>query len=410
MVHFLLSGVCLQFILLLVITALVILSRSQAALATNTLLRLREAESLSLLKLHRLEFHSLHVHDMMRRHLYRYGHDSETGGGTTDDTANTDNQDDGGNNNGGDDPLSIQYQQLAQMSSDLQEHAAVTSLQATIQDTAVEEIVDTYGEGPVKVVIELSFENSNGNQVYYFDDDNDDNGDDDFEDDDNNNHHHGNNHNHVKRRSPPSNHGNRRNSNYNNQNAKHPRDMTKGTFLSIVLWPDTPHAAWVWLEQIGRSTWDGSSVGWDSTSTMLQFWQPRDDALDRGHLEFVETHPTQEQANPDMHHGPWTVGLREVVVVEDDHYHHDPQYPQQQPQQQQKQRTTRLEMFVNLADNREEHKHETCVGKIFDGFDTLQRLLEGTEVTATGDAVTNVKVKSVTAMHMVHNELEQIYR
>jgi hypothetical protein len=28
--------------------------------------------------------------------------------------------------------------------------------------------------------------------------------------------------------------------------------------ISILLWHDTPHAAWTWLEQIGRQVWDGA--------------------------------------------------------------------------------------------------------------------------------------------------------
>lgn len=61
-------------------------------------------------------------------------------------------------------------------------------------------------------------------------------------------------------------------------------------------------------------------------------------------------------------------------------------------------------MFINLADNYEEHKHETCVGKIIDGFDTLQRLLETATLTGTGNVVfTNLSVKTVTATHHVTN-------
>ena len=43
------------------------------------------------------------------------------------------------------------------MSSELKSHAKIMNLQQTIQETAIEEIVGTYGEGPVKVVLELDF-------------------------------------------------------------------------------------------------------------------------------------------------------------------------------------------------------------------------------------------------------------
>jgi len=332
----------LQLLLLLVIGVLAVWSRSQAAFTTDTLLQLREAESLSLLKLHRLESHSMHVHELMRERLIRDNGRSKD----TDDLEDLlEGEDPEEVIDPEDDPLENQYQQLAKMSSDLRQHAAVTTLQSTLQETAVDQIIGYYGEGPVKVVIELDFDSKKDDNSFIAD---------------------------------------------KNLQAKHTRDMTEGTYVSIVLWPDTPHAAWVWLEQIRRSIWDGSSVGWDPTSTLLQFQPTKDDPEDRGHIEFLEGHPTQEKSNPDMHHGAWTIGLREILG--DD------------------QKKTRMEMFINLAANQEERKHETCVGKIFDGFDALQRLLEGTEVTQEGDAVTNVSVKSITAMHMTHKELEQVYR
>jgi len=331
MANFLNSGVCMQLIVLLVIAILVLWSRSQAALATDTLLHLRETESVSLLKLHRLESHSMHVHELMRSRLLRENGKMKD----TDDIEDLLNGEDPEEAvDSKDDPLMDQYQQLSQMASDLRNHAAVTTLQSNIQETAIDKMIDLYGEGPVKVVVELDF------------------GDD----------------------------SNRRNS----------HELAKGSYISIVLWPDTPHAAWTWLDQIVRNVWDGSSVGWDPTSTFLQFKPTKEDPLDRGHLEFVEGHPSQEQSNPDMHHGAWTIGLRETLG--DD------------------QKSSRLEMFINLANNQNKRKHETCVGKIFDGFDALQRLLEGTEVTEYGDAVTKVSVKSVSAMHMTHQEFGQIFR
>lgn len=336
MTKFLLSGVCLQLVLLVVIALLVMWSRSQAALATDTLLHLRETESVSLLKLHRLESHSMHVHELMRNRLLREN-------GKLKDTDDLEDLLDGEDPEEAidpkDDPLMDQYQQLSQMAFDLRNHAAVTTLQSTIQETAIDKMTDLFGEGPVKVVVDFDF------------------GDKSFIANDN-----------------------------NRQNA---RTLTKGTYISIVLWPDTPHAAWTWLDQIGRGVWDGSAIGWDPTSTLLQFQPTKEDPKDRGHLEFVEGHPSQQESNPDMHHGAWTIGLRETIG--DD------------------QKTSSLEMFINLSNNKNERKHETCVGKIFDGFDVLQRLLEGTEVTEYGDAVTKVTVKSVSAMHMTHQEFGQIY-
>merc|ERR1712224_907763 len=84
-------------------------------------------------------------------------------------------------------------------------------------------------------------------------------------------------------------------------------------------------------------------------------------------LEFVEHHRNADSWNLDMHHGPWTIGLREIPIEEE----------VEQGDGANNNSKSRLEMFVNLADNSERWKHETCVGKITGGFDTLQRLLEG---------------------------------
>jgi len=339
MISFLQSAVCLQLALLFIIAVLVLWSRSQAAFASDTLLRLRESESMGLLKLHRLESHSMHVHELMRNRVLRENGKSKD----TDDYEDLlDGEEPQEAIDPEDDPLLDQYQQLAQMSADLRQHAAVTTLQSTIQETAIENMIDIYGEGPVKVVIELDF----GDKSFI--------------------------------------------AHNNNRKARHTHDMAKGTYLSIVLWPDTPHAAWAWLEQIGRSVWDGSTIEWNSSSTLLQFQPTKDDPEDRGQIEFVEGHPKHEESNPDMHHGAWTIGLRETLGDEEN--------------------KGRLEMFINLGDNQEERKHETCVGKVFDGFDALQRLLEGTDVTDDGSVKTNVTVKSVNAMHLTHKEFGQIYR
>jgi hypothetical protein len=321
----------MQLVLLLVIALLVLYSRSQAALATDTLLHLRETESVSLLKLHRLESLSMHVHELIRNRLLRKNGNMID----TDDLEDFSGEETEEDIDPNDDPLMDQYEQLSQMASDLRNHAAVTTLQSTIQDTAIDKMIELYGEGPVKVVLELDF---------------------------------GDNH---------------------DINRRDTRNFANGSSISIVLWPDTPHAAWTWLEQIGRGVWDGSAIGLDPTSTLLQFQPTKVDPMDRGHLEFVEDHPSQKESNLDMHHGAWTVGVRETIG--DD------------------QKSSHLEMFINLLNNQTERKHETCIGKIFDGFDALQRLLEGTRMTEDGDVVTEVTVKSISAVHMTHQEFGQIY-
>jgi len=291
---------------------------------------------MGLLKLHRLESHSIHVHELMRNRILRESGRSKD----TDDLEDLfDGEDPPEAIDPRDDPLLGQYQQLSRLATDLRKHADIMTLQSTLQETAIDEIVSTYGEGPVKVVVELDFADK---KLLVF-------------------------------------------SQTNN------RKMAERSSISIILWPDTPHAAWTLLEQIQRSLWDGSFVKLNPTSTVLQFGPTKDDPKDRGHLEFVESHPPSDaRNNGDFHHGAWTIGLREAIS--EDHS------------------KSNLEMFINLADNSDERKHETCIGMIFDGFDTLQRLLEGVEVTPNGNAKTNVAVKTVRAMHMNHHELQQIYR
>jgi cyclophilin family peptidyl-prolyl cis-trans isomerase len=141
--------------------------------------------------------------------------------------------------------------------------------------------------------------------------------------------------------------------------------------ITILLWPDTPHAIWIWLEQVGRHVWDDSVFEWDAKQTVLELSPSKEDPLKRGRLEFVKHH------NPNVH-GAWTIGLRQTKD------------------------TGKLQMFINLQDNAYYLKHESCVGKILDGFDALHRLLKANR--AVGD-LSVVHVKRVNAMHMTQREI-----
>lgn len=367
MVHiFYSAGVIFQLLVLILILVLIVLSRSQASSATQALIRLKTTESLELLKLHRLEDHSLHVHELIRKKLFRiqtqsnaniadkvidelvHGH-KDSDEATTKEDSSTDRKDT--------DPLLAQYHQLRKMSDELREHEAVTNLQEHLQETARDEIMNNYGEGPVKVVIELNFED--------------------------NEHHDDDAKKHLKLQE-------------NGGEKKSIAQMAKGTYLSVLLWPDAPHAAWAWLDQIQRGIWNGAAIKWNPTSTLLQILPMIEDPDDRGHLGFVEHHEDSDKQqdfdNPDTHHGAWTIGLHETLL--DDAKNNT---------------NSRLEMYINLTDNKEHRKHETCVGKIFDGFDALQRLVESTVVSAEGKSVTNVTVKTISAMHMPHQDFEKAF-
>lgn len=423
-------------------------------MSTEILVQLRHTESLELLKLHRLEDHSMHVHELIQKSLMRiHGGDSIDDLLHEDDASYEEAENEGIDNdslfpsssknnnskdgNAGDTtsdrdphPLQAQYHQLREMSSQLRTHEVVLTLQDELQHTASEEIVANYGEGPLKVIIELNFNNYDdaaaaGN-----------NNESDSNDDDRNS---GENSNSDLNSSYDDLFNNNHKSSGTNTTPQKGNAMAQGTYLSVVLWPDAPHAAWAWLEQIQRNIWNGASLEWDPTSTLLQIRPTADDPADRGHLGFVERHMNMPEDDPGTHHGAWTIGLREVmsddeqqqsggvaaaasnkknnIDGDDDdntigtslramkHGSHS-----QITSSSSSTRKSRLEMFINLTDNQEKRKHETCVGKIFGGFDALQRLLEGTTLTDDGDAVTNVNVKTVTAMHMSHKELELVYR
>lgn len=178
----------------------------------------------------------------------------------------------------------------------------VRTLQTRIQQSARNHIVSEFGEGPVQVILELDFGPG-------------DNGPD---------------------------------------------------RISILLWHDTPHAAWTWLEQIGRHVWDGAQFDWQQGHIIDAM--PQDADPGGGKIEFVE----QSQHG----HEAWTIGLRESE-------------------------TSMLSMYINLQDNTNLHKHETCVGKVIDGFDALQHLLEVARNNQQHDgAKSAISVKKASATHV----------
>jgi hypothetical protein len=134
--------------------------------------------------------------------------------------------------------------------------------------------------------------------------------------------------------------------------------------INILLWHDTPHAAWTWLEQIGRHVWDDAHFDWQQGHILDALPQKADPS--GGKIEFVE-HSTHA-------HEAWTVGIRELE-------------------------TGVMSIYVNLQDNTNIHKHETCVGKVIDGFDALQRLLEVARNQEEG-AQSVITVKKATARHV----------
>jgi hypothetical protein len=55
-------------------------------------------------------------------------------------------------------------------------------------------------------------------------------------------------------------------------------------------------------------------------------------------------------------------------------------------------------MFINLKDNTDYHTNDVCIGKVIDGFDALQRLVD-----VSRNQVDNglpVSIKGATATHL----------
>jgi len=228
----------------------------------------------------------------------------------------TENSGDGGGGRQGEekdvdfDLIHKQIEQLNNMEKEINKE--VTTLQKRIQRSARSHIIQEFGEGPVQVVLELDFGDAAANA------------------------------------------GTNR--------------------IAILLWHETPHAAWTWLEQIGNNVWDGAAFKWQE-GHIIDAVPPKErmDSKRDGKIEFIER-PKQDE------HVPWTVGLRE-------HGSHGA-----------------MSMYINLQDNSQLHRHETCVGKVIDGFDTLQKLLESSKTNENGDqsdSSSKISIRKATAEHYV---------
>jgi cyclophilin family peptidyl-prolyl cis-trans isomerase len=181
----------------------------------------------------------------------------------------------------------------------------VKTLQTRIQQSARNHIIQEFGEGPVQVILELDF-------------------------------------------------------GINDNNGPNK--------IAILLWHDTPHAAWTWLEQISRNIWDGAEFQWKQ-GHIIDAVPHQPDPMG-GKIEFVE--------HSHHGHGAWTVGVRESD-------------------------SGAMGMYINLQDNTNLHKHETCVGKVIDGFDALQRLLEVAR-SQRYEKNTPIVVRRATATHVTKKE------
>ena len=322
-------GHLLQVVIVLAVIALVYESHHKALFATQQLTQFKEEESLLLLHLQKIEQQSIQLHEILGR-FARVGMSGGNASGNKENAIESggDEQQAGAKlanaaNAGGGrevdfDLIHKQTQQLYQMEQELSNE--VETLQKRIQLSARNHLIQEFGEGPVQVILDLDLGDSSANAG--------------------------------------------------------PHQIT------ILLWLDTPHAAWTWLEQIGNHVWDGAEFKWEQGHIIDAY--PLDDRIDPqrdGKIEFVEH---------SLHaHQPWTVGVRE------------------QPNHANGGSRGSMSMYINLQDNSQLNKHETCVGKVIDGFDALQQLLElsrkngkdGSQQKASSTAP--ISIRKATAMHYV---------
>lgn len=110
--------------------------------------------------------------------------------------------------------------------------------------------------------------------------------------------------------------------------------------ITLELSDETPHAVWVWLQQIGRHDWDDSMFRWKLDHVILA--TPAHMTSQNHKLEFIESNP--------LDHVVHSVALS---PGEDGG----------------------IRFYINLMDNGPYHESDVCIGKVVGGFDNLKKLL-----------------------------------
>jgi hypothetical protein len=268
-----------QIIILCCVFYIVYDSYIKLVATSGQLQKLRDDEGMMLLHLHRLEQQSIRVHE----NIAKIGEKKNS----MDQQPPQNSQKLLGGGGGESDPnglasraviddaeIHAQTQQLYEMEQELDHE--LHSLQEKLQQAARASITSKYGDGPIKVVLEIEIPDDT--------------------------------------------------------------DMSNNQ-ISILLWYDTPHAAWTWLKQILVGEWDGSEFQVGELSSIDA--QPI--IYNAGTLDFLE--------KSQKTHELWTVGLSN--------------------------QQGNLNMFINLKDNSnsKDRQYAVCVGKVIDGFDVIKKML-----------------------------------
>jgi len=246
-----------QVCIVLIVVYLLFDSHSKANLIAAEVKENKDQVSMLFLHLHRIQEHSLQLHESMERFSLEgiaKTSDQNDSGSLSDGNVENSNQSQqqeksmfrGAGLNM--DLIHKQTQQLLQMEEEINHE--VRNLHAHVQRTAVRSIVREYGEGPVQIVLELQLEGE-----------------------------------------------------------------TTRSLISILLWHDAPHAAWTWLEQINRGLWNGASFHMDNTRILSANPSHPDTET---HLDFVEkSSHTHEAWTVGLTDNPSTDGLELFINLED---------------------------------------------------------------------------------------------
>lgn len=189
----------LQVIVLLGIIILLLHGHQRSTYLQDRMLRYRQQESVLMLQLQQLEKHSTTLHQSVQGRLRKAG------------------------------MLDASSEPVNMQSTSKELHQHVVALQQAIQQDARARIIQKYGEGPLKLVLDLKI-----------------------------------------------------------PGEKEQSQESANNRLEILFWTSTPHATWTVLEQIGRKVWDGAVLDWGSRQTILQVTPLNTDPLHRGRLDFSE--------------------------------------------------------------------------------------------------------------------------
>jgi hypothetical protein len=139
--------------------------------------------------------------------------------------------------------------------------------------------------------------------------------------------------------------------------------------ITLELSEETPHAVWVWLQQIGRHDWDDSMFRWKLEHIVLA--TPARMTSQDYKLEFIEKNP--------LDHVVHSVALS---PGEDGG----------------------IRFYINLLDNGPYHENDVCIGKVVGGFDNLKKLLSIPIHQETNHLDPAISIRSVTVTSVPKEE------